>query len=107
MYNLKINKETFLILKELCIKKNDQIGALEFYKKEMDAYKNNIKWKSKELPNKLILYFEKVISNYGTNPFLSVGWLFILIIFISSNNFIISTLVFLVIDISFFTTEKL
>ncbi|MFL2660051.1 MAG: pentapeptide repeat-containing protein [Alphaproteobacteria bacterium] len=66
-------RETFRTLKESCMKKYDNILALDFYKREMKQYKSELDWK-KNFIKKFILSLEKVMSNYGTNPFLPIFW---------------------------------
>ncbi|MDG1153771.1 MAG: pentapeptide repeat-containing protein, partial [Alphaproteobacteria bacterium] len=70
----KENEEAFSILKENCIKKYNSISALYLHKKEVEEYRCTLDWK-KNFIEKFILSFEKIASNYGTNPFLAMGWL--------------------------------
>ncbi len=67
-------RETFTKLKEHCIKKSDNISALYFHTKEMGKYQSELTWGNGFI-NKFMLSFEKIISNYGTNPFLPMRWL--------------------------------
>jgi uncharacterized protein YjbI with pentapeptide repeats len=39
------NRETFLVLKNIAIKQNDRVSALDFHKKEMNKYFADLKWK--------------------------------------------------------------
>jgi len=68
------NHKTFTKLKENCIKKNDNISALYFHTKEMEHYQSELTWKDDFIEN-FILSFEKILSHYGTNPFLPMLWL--------------------------------
>ena len=70
-------RETFTTLKESCMKKYDNISALYFYEKEMKQYKSELTWKD-DFTDKSILFFEKIVSNYGTNPFLAMFWLLLI-----------------------------
>lgn len=104
--NEKTNRQTFNILKNSAIFRNDQITALELHKKEMNAYYNSLKpfWgfikdffffvkekiikkqeitnsQNEKLPEKIknnsariILFFEKWVSNFGTNIWLPILW---------------------------------
>jgi len=67
------DKETFLILKESAIKKHDQTTALDFYKKEMESHKYDLKVKKDK--DYYILLFEDYISDFGTNPIRPIGTL--------------------------------
>ncbi|NQY23781.1 MAG: pentapeptide repeat-containing protein [Campylobacteraceae bacterium] len=69
-------KETFLILKQAALKQHDQINALDFYKKEMQAHKDSLEWCSRDCLDKLVLSFERLSSNYGTNGIISILWVF-------------------------------
>lgn len=64
------NRETFTVLKDIAIKRNNQIEALYFYKQEMECYyKRIMKGKPKgKWYDRVILSFERYTSNYGTNP---------------------------------------
>ncbi|SMN01001.1 hypothetical protein SPONN_2079 [uncultured Candidatus Thioglobus sp.] len=57
------NRETFLTLKNVALKKNDQIRALEFHQQEYQTHFKNIKLGG----DKLILGFEYLVSNFGTS----------------------------------------
>ncbi len=59
------NRETFLILKNLALKQQDQIKALDFHVQEMEKYRQSLSWKNL---NMWLLSFEKVVSYYGTQP---------------------------------------
>jgi len=86
------NKETFLILKELALKKHDQIGALNFYKKEMQTHKSYLLNNKKNI-DYFILEFEESISDFGTNPLKPI-------LFIICISFIFSLIV------SFYTMQS-
>ncbi len=73
----KENEEAFSILKEMNIKKYNSISALYLHKKEVEEYRCTLDWK-KNFIEKFILSFEKIASNYGTNPFLAMGWLLLI-----------------------------
>ena len=59
------------------MKKYDNISALYFYEKEMKQYKSELTWKD-DFTDKSILFFEKIVSNYGTDPFLAMFWLLLI-----------------------------
>ena len=60
------NRETFLVLKNIASRQNDNISALDFHTKEYEKYYKSIDWLSKDLGNKGILFFEKWVSHFGT-----------------------------------------
>lgn len=60
------NRETFLVLKNLALKQNDQISALDFHKKEYEKHFEELSFKN-NFSDKFILYFEKMISGFGTS----------------------------------------
>jgi len=66
-----------LTLKELATKKNDHIKALEFYKYEMLSHIEELKNNRGSWSDILIIWFENIVSEFGTNPFRPL--LFILI----------------------------
>jgi uncharacterized protein YjbI with pentapeptide repeats len=70
-------RETFRTLKENCIKKYDNISALYLHTKEFNKHQSELDWK-KNFIEKFILSLEKVMSNYGTNPFFPMGWLLLI-----------------------------
>lgn len=70
------NEGTFLVLKKFSLKKHDQRKALSYYKKEMESHYKSLKWMSGDFFDKLILFFEHWVSNYGTNAILSISWIF-------------------------------
>ena len=70
-------RETFTTLKENCMKKYDNVSALYFYKREMTQYKSELTWKD-DFTDKSILFFEKIVSNYGTDPFLPMCWILLI-----------------------------
>ena len=67
------NRETFRILKGKSLQQNDNISALDFHVKEMDKH---LKESTKKGECNIILFIEKYSSNFGTNPFLAMAWLF-------------------------------
>ena len=85
------NRETFHILKNVAIKQNDQIKALEFLVKEMKQYKKDLK-KAKWI-DRFILWFEEKVSYFGTNPLKVIIWMlclnfiFLIVLFIILDNF--------------------
>ncbi len=63
-------QETYRILKKESIKQTDTINAVDLYKKECEHHYQSLSWwKPKEFFNKLILCFERNVSDYGTNAF--------------------------------------
>ena len=94
------NRETCVILKKSAAKQHDQVAALNFYKSEMHKYynelwgkgehkqsdeqadkqpdknteRNNGKRKNRVI-DKWIVWFEKHVSDFGTNPIQAAGWL--------------------------------
>jgi len=87
-FNKFANRETALFFKEHALKQNDQIRALEFYKKEMDSYCSDLN-EEKNWTDLTILKFEKWFSNYGTDPLIPIIYIllisFIFSLFISYN----------------------
>ncbi|QIW10607.1 pentapeptide repeat-containing protein [Francisella sp. LA112445] len=73
--SIKDKQETYRILKHESLKKNDTIKAVEFYKEECENHYQTLKFKSRDFFNKLILGFEKYVSDYGTSAFKSLIWL--------------------------------
>ena len=69
------NRETFLVLKELAIKRYDSIVALDFHKKEYDKHRKDL---SGDFLDKFILGFEYHSSRYGTNVFWPICWILVL-----------------------------
>lgn len=67
------DRETFLILKEMAIKKHDHISALNFYKNEMQAHTKKLE-ENKGL-DYWLLKFEKEVSDFGTNPIKPILWI--------------------------------
>ncbi|MFC4892096.1 pentapeptide repeat-containing protein [Pseudofrancisella aestuarii] len=70
-------QETYRIIKNEYQKKNDAINAINIYKKECEYHYQSLSWCGKDFLNKLILFFEKTISSYGTNPFKALALFFI------------------------------
>ncbi|SMM98282.1 hypothetical protein SPONL_2091 [uncultured Candidatus Thioglobus sp.] len=63
------NRETLLILKNVALKQNDQIRALEFHQQEYRTHFKNIKLGG----DKLILGFEYWASNFGTSAIVATS----------------------------------
>ena len=61
------NRNTFLILKNLAMKQNDTVSALGFHRKEYDQYRKELRGEGGEWQNRFMLWFEKHVSNYGTD----------------------------------------
>ena len=91
------DRNTWLTLKQAAIKQNDHISALEFHKKEMEQYKQDLK-KSSENSKKnrilklfngarLILLFEQWASDFGTNALRSVLWIILITLFFEASLF--------------------
>jgi hypothetical protein len=72
------NRETFLTLKNVALKQNDKIKALDFHKQEYETHYQNLNWKQFD---KWILGFENSISKFGTSVVDSVCWFVIATIF--------------------------
>ncbi|MFC4892587.1 pentapeptide repeat-containing protein [Pseudofrancisella aestuarii] len=64
-------KETYRILKKEALKQSDTISAIEFYKQECEKYYKSIS-KIRNFGNKFVLFFEKIVSNYGTSIIRSI-----------------------------------
>ena len=82
------NRETFLTLKNFALKNNDQVKALEFHTKEMNKHYDTLRWQN-NLIDKFLLFFEKKVSHFGTNPLYPILWL-IYILFLSATAIIVS-----------------
>lgn len=85
------NRETFLILKNIALKQNDHIRALEFHKQEYETHFKKLEWR-KNFSDKFVLGFEKFVSEFGTNVVLAlvifvllVTAFYVLILAISGN----------------------
>ncbi len=61
------NRETFNVLKNSAAEKKDNISALHFHTKEMEKYEKELNRSDKNGSDKLILWFEKTVSYYGTS----------------------------------------
>ena len=70
------NRETYTILKDIYLKKNDRIKALEYHQKEMDKALEQA-WKQKTA-DRFLLSLEKGSNNFGLSWALPLFWLFIL-----------------------------
>ena len=71
------NREIFLVLKQMALKQNDTISALEFNTMKMSTYYSSLNL-NKNFTNKFILCYEKYISLFVTKPFRAIGWFFAL-----------------------------
>ena len=67
-------RETCNILKNVALKKNDQITALDFHTQEYNKHYDELKWQENFL-NKSLLTIEKYCSKFGTNWLFPMGWL--------------------------------
>lgn len=61
------NRETFNVLKNLALKQNDQIKALDFHTLEMERYYLDLQSEKGRITEKIILWFEKNVSYFGTD----------------------------------------
>ena len=91
---LEDKKETYRIIKNEFQKKNDQINALENYKKECEFHRKSIKLLD-DPSDFFILYFEKYVSNYGNSALTTLGWI-LSINYIFSMNLISLNLVIII-----------
>lgn len=66
------SRETFLVLKNIAIKRHNKIKALEFHTQEYQQHLATLKWK-KNFSDKLILQFEEWASRFGTSVGRSVS----------------------------------
>ena len=68
------NRETFLTLKNLALKQNDQIKALEFHQQEYQTHLKTLRKNktNKNLSDRFILTFESWASTFGTNVIRSI-----------------------------------
>ena len=83
------NRETFLTLKNVALKQNDQIKALEFHTQEYQTYLKVLRKNktNKNLLDRFILTFEYCTSAFGTSAIRSIGsFVFIVILFYVSIN---------------------
>ena len=83
------NRETFLTLKNVALKQNDQIKALEFHTQEYQTYLKSLRKNktNKNLLDRFILTFECCTSAFGTSAIRSIGsFVFIVILFYVSIN---------------------
>ncbi len=71
------NRESAVVLKNIAIKQNDQITALKFYTWEMEKFQKELKEDTtqKRRMDRLIVGFEKWVSNFGTDPRRTFFWL--------------------------------
>ncbi len=71
------NRESAVVLKNIAIKQNDQIAALQFYTWEMEKFREELKEDTtqKRRMDRLIVGFEKWVSNFGTDPRRTFFWL--------------------------------
>lgn len=79
-----------MVLKNIAIQQNDTISALEFHKKEINKYAQELKGKKSfsNCVDRRILGIERCVSDYGTNPLKAIGWYCILIIALSIAYYI-------------------
>ena len=68
------NRETFLTLKNVALKQNDQIKALEFHTQEYQIHLKALRENktNKNLSDRFVLTFESWVSAFGTNVILSI-----------------------------------
>jgi len=74
------NRETFRQLKYAMEKQGNKIYALQFKSFEMQAYKNELRYKPDkkwyhELPDKVILYLNQISNSHGINPVKPFVWI--------------------------------
>ena len=73
---------TFNFLKHSALIKHNNISALKFHSREYNSYLKDISNENKYTIDKLILYFEKKFSDFGTNPLPALfAWFVSLLIF--------------------------
>jgi hypothetical protein len=74
------NRETFLTLKNVAFKQHDQIKALEFHTQEYQTHLKALRKNktTKNLSDRLVLTFEYLVSNFGTNVWRSLVSLLVL-----------------------------
>jgi hypothetical protein len=74
------NRETFLTLKNAALKQHDQIKALEFHTQEYQTHLKALRKNktTKNLSDRLVLTFEYLVSNFGTNVWRSLVSLLVL-----------------------------
>jgi hypothetical protein len=93
------NRETFLTLKNVALKQNDQIKALEFHTQEYQIHLKALRENktNKNLSDRFVLTFESWVSAFGTNVILSimsfVGVVILFYVLINGFNYDAKTIV--------------
>ncbi len=67
------NRESAVVLKNIAIKQNDQITALQFYICEMEKHYADLK--EGRHKDRIILRLERWTNNFGTEPWRAILWL--------------------------------
>jgi hypothetical protein len=101
------NRETFLTLKNVALKQNDQIKALEFHTQEYQIHLKALRENktNKNLSDRFVLTFESWVSAFGTNVILSimrfVGVVMLFYVLINGFNYDAKTIVDFVSPLSY------
>jgi len=101
------NRETFLTLKNVALKQNDQIKALEFHTQEYQIHLKALRENktNKNLSDRFVLTFESWVSAFGTNVILSimsfVGVVILFYVLINGFNYDAKTIVDFVSPLSY------
>lgn len=86
--SLNTKRETFRIVKSSFDNAGNQIEANKYFVKEMNAYRRELKENKGACSERIILFFNRIISNFGT----SYLWpIFYLILFIFLYTFLLRT----------------